>query len=47
MAEEPKPDDAGKAFADLAGKLVRVPKRDVIRAEKRYERRKVKKKKKP
>lgn len=43
---DPKPTDGGKAFADLAGKLVRVPKREVIRAEKRYERRKQAKKKK-
>jgi hypothetical protein len=45
MSEEKKPADAGKAFADLAGKLVRVPKREVVRAEKRYERQKKKRKK--
>lgn len=46
MADEPKPTDAGKAFADLANKLVRVPKREVVRAEKRYEQRKKKRRKK-
>ena len=44
MAEQ-KPSDAGKAFADLAGKLVRIPKREVVRAERRYQKQKQKRKK--
>lgn len=43
---EPKPSDAGKAFADLAEKLARVPKDAVVRAEKRYEKRKQNRKRK-
>lgn len=35
----------GKAFDELARKLAQVPKREVVAAEKRYERRKLKKKK--
>lgn len=36
----------GKAFDDLARKLVRVPKRIVLAAEQRYEKRKQERKKK-
>lgn len=36
----------GKAFDDLARKLVRVPKRIVIAAEQRYEKRKQERKRK-
>jgi hypothetical protein len=45
MAESEKPPVGGKAFDSLARKLAAVPKREVVAAEKRYERRKKKRKK--
>jgi hypothetical protein len=42
---EEKPEGAGKAFAELGHKLVQVPKREIVRAEKRYQKRKQRKRK--
>lgn len=44
MSEAKQP-TGGKAFDDLARKLVQVPKKEVVAAEKRYERKKKKRKK--
>lgn len=44
MAEQKK-QTGGKAFDELARALAKVPKREVVAAERRYERRKQKKKK--
>jgi hypothetical protein len=45
MDDPKKPPIGGKAFDDLARKLAAVPKREVARAEKRYEQRKKKRRK--
>ena len=42
---EPKQPTGGKAFDDLARKLAQVPKKEVVAAEKRYDKRKKKRKK--
>ena len=45
MDEQKKPPTGGKAFDDLARKIAQVPKREVVAEEKRYERKKLKRKK--
>lgn len=45
MADDHKPPVGGKAFDALARKLAAVPKKEVVSAEKRYERRKKKRRK--
>jgi hypothetical protein len=43
---EPKMLEGGKPFDALMGKLVQVPKKELDRAEKRYQKKKAKRKKK-
>ena len=43
---EPKKVEGGKEFDALMGKLVQVPKRELDRAEKRYQKKKAKRRKK-
>ena len=43
---EPKKLEGGKAFDTMMGKLVQVPKKELDRAEKRYQKKKAKRKKK-
>ena len=45
MSDEKKP-TGGKAFDDLLGKLIQVPKKEVDAASKRYSKKKAKRRKK-
>lgn len=45
MADQPKEPTGGKAFDDLARKLVQVPKEIVVASEKRHEKKKQQRKK--
>ena len=45
MADQPKQPTGGKAFDDLASRLVQVPKEIVVASEKRYEKKKQQKRK--
>ena len=46
MANEPKEQSAGKAFEELAGKLVRVPKKELVREIRKARKRRAKRKSK-